>query len=119
VSVVPGEVLQIVSNVIGNAVRAMDGVGRIEVTLDVLADGKTRLSIADNGPGMPESVRQRATEPFVSGRAAGTGLGLSVVANIVRKWHGELEIRSAPGAGTVIAITLPATAIPALASAAQ
>jgi signal transduction histidine kinase len=119
VSVVSGEVLQIVSNVIGNAVRAMDGVGRIEVALDLLPDGKTRLIIADNGPGMPESVRLRATEPFVSGRAAGTGLGLSVVANIVRKWHGELEIRSAPGAGTVIAITLPATAMPALASAAQ
>jgi signal transduction histidine kinase len=110
--VVPGEMLQIVSNVLSNAVRAMEGRGRIEVTLALEAGGISRLTIADDGPGMPESVRQRATEPFVSGRAAGTGLGLAVVANIVHKWRGELEIRSTPGQGTTIAITVPASAAP-------
>jgi signal transduction histidine kinase len=111
--VVSGEVLQIVSNVLSNAVRAMEGSGSIDVTLGLEPGGITRLTFADNGPGMPESVRQRATEPFVSGRAMGTGLGLSVVANIVRKWRGELDIQSAPGAGTKITITVPAIAAPA------
>lgn len=108
VGVMPGEMLQVVSNLLGNAMRAMDGRGIIEVSLAVRADGGALFVFADNGPGMPEQVRRRATEPFVSGRASGTGLGLSIVANIVRKWQGELDIASAPGSGTRITITLPA-----------
>lgn len=105
-----GEMLQLVSNLISNAIRAMDGVGRIDVTLAPF-EGGARLTFRDDGPGMPEHIRRRATEPFVTGRNEGTGLGLSVVANIVRNWRGELDIRSMPGAGTAIIITLPAERI--------
>ncbi len=107
VAVNQGEMLQVASNLVSNAIRAMDGHGSIEVSLRV--DGRvTRLAFADNGPGMPEDVRRRATEPFVSGSPSGTGLGLSIVANIVRKWGGEIDIASAPQEGTRIVISIPA-----------
>ncbi|MFD1254120.1 Sporulation kinase E [Devosia equisanguinis] len=105
-AVPPGEMLQIVSNIIANAVRAMEGSGTIQVTL-ANEQGLSRLVFADDGPGMPEDLRRRATEPFVSGRAEGTGLGLAVVANIVRNWQGHFDIDSAPGAGTRVVITVP------------
>jgi PAS domain S-box-containing protein len=101
----PGEMLQVISNLLSNSIRAMDGVGRIDITLARDGDD-TLLTFADNGPGMPEHVRRRASEPFVTGRAEGTGLGLAVVANIVRNWRGELGIRSTPGAGTHIEIRI-------------
>jgi signal transduction histidine kinase len=105
--------LQVVSNLASNSIRAMDGRGAISVVLDSDRSGATRLSFTDDGPGMPEEIRQRATEPFVSGRKGGTGLGLSVVAGIVRKWGGDIDIASAPGRGTIITITLPPPVSPA------
>lgn len=107
-SVPPGEMLQVISNLLSNAIRAMDGAGEIAISLAEDADGATVLVFADNGPGMPEQIRQRASQPFVTGRADGTGLGLAVVANIVRNWKGELDIRSAPEQGTVISIRMEA-----------
>ncbi len=102
-SVPPGEMLQVISNLLSNSIRAMDGAGRIDVTLS--RDGDDALLVfADDGPGMPEHIRRRASEPFVTGRAEGTGLGLAVVANIVRNWRGELAVRSALGTGTSIEI---------------
>jgi PAS domain S-box-containing protein len=109
VSVSQGEMLQVISNLISNAIRAMDGRGSIEVALRVDNAGTTVLSVADTGPGMPESVRRRAIEPFVSGSAGGTGLGLSIVANIVRRWGGDIDIASAPQLGTRIIISIPAS----------
>lgn len=107
--VAPGAMLQVVSNLLSNAIRAMDGAGRIEMGLQ-RQGADIVLSVADDGPGMSEEVRRRATEPFFTGRRDGTGLGLSVVANIVRGWHGEMEIDSAPGAGTRIVIRLAGAA---------
>jgi len=105
IGVSPGEMLQVVSNLLSNAIRAMEGTGSIEVVLK--QDGAdTLLLFSDDGPGMPESIRRRASEPFVTGRPDGTGLGLAVVANIVRGWHGEVAIHSAPGSGTTIEIRL-------------
>lgn len=106
ISVPAGEMLQLVSNLLANAIRAMDGVGEVAVTL-AATEGGAVLTFADNGPGMPEDIRKRATEPFVTGRPDGTGLGLAVVANIVRNWRGEIEIGSTPGRGTSIVIRLP------------
>lgn len=104
--VVPlGEMLQVISNLLSNAIRAMDGKGELSVSLQTL-DGVVLMSFADNGPGMPEEVRRHATEPFVTGRAEGTGLGLAIVANIVHGWGGALEIASRSGAGTTISIRI-------------
>jgi signal transduction histidine kinase len=105
VKVRQGEMLQVTSNLVSNAIRAMEAGGAIDVSLRV--EGRqTTLTFADNGPGMSESILRRAAEPFVSGRPGGTGLGLSIVTNIVRKWGGEVEIYSRSGEGTRIVISI-------------
>ncbi len=115
-----GEMLQVVSNVVSNAIRAMKGAGRIDIGLRAAGPDIVELSFADDGPGMPEAIRRRATEPFVTGRSDGTGLGLSVVASIAAKWGGRVDIQSQQGQsqqgpsrrdkGTRVVLTLPRAA---------
>jgi PAS domain S-box-containing protein len=105
-----GEMLQIVSNVLSNSIRAMQGAGRIDIELRAAGPGAVEISFADDGPGMPEAIRRRATEPFVTGRANGTGLGLSIVASIAAKWGGKVDVQSSSGKGTRLVLTLPRAA---------
>lgn len=65
-----------------------------------------RLDITDNGPGIPESLRESIFYPMVSGRAGGTGLGLSISQDIIHQYHGLIECESVPGC-TVFSIFLP------------
>lgn len=69
------------------------------------------IAISDNGPGMPESVKQRAFEPFFTTKelGKGTGLGLSMVYGFARQLGGTATIESSPGRGTSVAIFLPRT----------
>jgi signal transduction histidine kinase len=103
--------MQVVSNLVGNAVQAGGGAGRIEVSLRREGAGSVVLRVVDEGPGMDEETRRRALEPFFSTKTltGGTGLGLSMVHGIVEGWGGALEINSSPGLGTEIVMRLPAT----------
>ena len=69
-----------------------------------------KLSVADNGPGMPEEVIQQAFDPFFTTKEVGkgTGLGLYVVHRIVDQYNGTISIRSNPGQGTRIEVQFPA-----------
>ena len=68
-----------------------------------------RLSVKDTGCGIPAEVRERLFEPFFTTKETGkgTGLGLSMVSEFVRRAGGHVEIDSAPGAGTTVALYLP------------
>ena len=67
------------------------------------------ISVSDNGPGMTEEVRRRATDPFFStrGDTGGTGLGLAMVESFVTRAEGSMSIYSEPGLGTTIRLRLP------------
>ena len=118
----PTMVEQIVMNLVVNARDAMPEGGRISIsTAEVghlgAASGEgakappgkyARLSVADTGAGMSDAIRQRIFEPFFTTKEAGTGtgLGLSTVEGIVQQHGGWIEVRSAPGRGSVFHVHL-------------
>jgi len=95
-------------NLLLNASEAAPQVGgKIEVTAGELA-GAITISVADNGPGIAESIRDRLFHPFVSyGKENGTGLGLAVVQKIVQDHGGEISVERTPHGTTVFRIVLP------------
>ena len=96
-------------NLLLNACEAAPPVGgTVEVTAAAVADSIT-ISVADNGPGIAESIRDRLFHPFVSyGKENGTGLGLAVVQKIVQDHGGEIFVERTVQCKTVFQIVLPA-----------
>jgi PAS domain S-box-containing protein len=111
----PGPIGQVLINLINNAwLHAFEGMasGVLEISAAPCADkpGEVCIVIADNGAGMSEEVQARLFEPFFSTKIGkgGTGLGMSIVEDIVTKTlGGNLELESSPGKGTRFVITLP------------
>jgi two-component system sensor kinase FixL len=101
------EMLQIVfQNILMNAAQAMEGQGRIEVTISH-ADGRCFIAIADRGPGMPEEVREKAFDAFFTTKHRGTGLGLPIARRVVEAHGGNIRIDVPPTGGTTISVYLP------------
>jgi len=104
------ELNQVWTNLIDNAIDAMEGSGTLTVRAeaDPDADG-VRISICDDGPGIPDEVRPHLFEPFYTTKppGKGTGLGLHIVHSVVANHGGRLEVDSAPGR-TCFVVTLPA-----------
>jgi PAS domain S-box-containing protein len=93
-------------NLIKNAVVAMPGGGKLTIKTSV-QDDAIRISVADTGIGIPDENLTKIFEPYFTTRAAGTGLGLTMVFKIVREHHGEIIVNSTPGEGSIFTITLP------------
>jgi signal transduction histidine kinase len=120
VKVFPGEMRQVFSNLIGNALDAMNGPGKLVLSIDQTRNwsadsgNAVRVMVCDSGPGVPEEVRDKLMEPFVTSKGEkGTGLGLWVCRGIVEKYHGHLRYRTSTRAGhtgTCFSIVLPASA---------
>ncbi|MDB5540650.1 MAG: hypothetical protein JWQ89_2377 [Devosia sp.] len=103
-----GELNQVWTNLIDNAIQAMDGKGRLELAARRLG-GEVEVRIADSGPGIPPEVAARVFEPFFTTKAQGigTGLGLHIAHNIVVNRHGgRIDFSSKPGR-TEFRIVLP------------
>ena len=96
-----GELNQVWTNLIDNAVDAMEVNGRGQLTIRTLKDHNfARISVIDDGPGIPESIRPNIFDPFFTtkGIGKGTGLGLDVVTRIVQgQHHGSVKVNSVPG----------------------
>jgi signal transduction histidine kinase len=110
VPVYAGELNQVWTNLIDNAVQAMDGHGTLTVRTSVDGD-RVRVEIGDTGPGVPESLRRRIFEPFFTTKPVGqgTGLGLDISYRIVVGRHGgDLTVESQPG-DTRFVVRLPLT----------
>jgi len=110
------ELNQVWTNLIDNAVSAMDGTGTLTVRTRLDQDRKQAvIEFGDTGPGVPEEIRSRIFEPFFTTKPVGqgTGLGLDISWRIVvNKHHGDLKVESVPG-DTRFEVRLPlATAEP-------
>jgi PAS domain S-box-containing protein len=106
------ELLQIVfSNLLLNAAQAMNGEGRVIVSIEG-RDGFCDVRVRDTGPGMPPDVRERMFEPFFTTKHRGTGLGLSTAKRLVDLHNGHLRAECPPDGGTIVTVTLPASRIP-------
>jgi signal transduction histidine kinase len=108
IEAIPGELNQVWTNLIDNAIDAIDGQGTIRVSTRP-DDDHVVVEVADSGPGMPPEVRARAFEPFFTTKdvGKGTGLGLDISRRIVvDRHHGEILITSRPGE-TIVAVRLP------------
>jgi len=101
------ELNQVWTNIIDNAIDAMDGKGVLRVRT-FRDDGCVVVEIGDNGPGIPEDVQAHIFEPFFTtkGVGQGTGLGLDTVQRIVRKHNGSINVESKPG-DTRFQVALP------------
>src|SRR3546814_17713919 len=91
-------------NIVKNAVEAIeedakksehDGSGEIDALLDTGSSGEIRITITDNGIGLPEA-RDAIAEPYMTTRQGGTGLGLAIVKKIVEQHYGELDFADNP-----------------------
>jgi two-component system, NtrC family, nitrogen regulation sensor histidine kinase GlnL len=109
------QLIQAVLNIARNAAQAMGGEGEIVLRTRslrqvTLAKKRYRLAmeikVIDNGPGIPEEIRERMFYPLVSGREGGSGLGLTIAQNFIQHHHGTINCVSRPG-HTVFTMNLP------------
>jgi PAS domain S-box-containing protein len=116
----PGQINQVVNNLVVNAVQAMPGGGNLRIicenihytdeeTLPLGSGRYVRISVEDSGVGIPEEIRQKIFDPYFTTKPYGTGLGLATTYSIVRNHGGHITVASTPGKGTSFIIYLPAS----------
>jgi two-component system, NtrC family, sensor kinase len=104
----PDELNQVWTNLVHNALQAMDHKGTLSVGLRREGDA-VAVSIGDTGCGIPEDIRGRIFDAFFTTKPAGegTGLGLDIVRKIIDKHQGRIEVESEVGRGTTFTVRLP------------
>ena len=119
-----GQISQVIQNIVINADQAMPAGGHVTIgtmnvtispenrSLPLRAGRYVKISIADNGPGMPAEVLKKIFEPYFTTKEKGSGLGLTTSFAILRKHDGHLAVDSAPGKGTAFHLYLPAAEVP-------
>ena len=113
---VAGEIRQLITNPLSNSIDAVGSGGLIRIRVDATClhpnqPPRVRIAVADSGPGIPPSVRPKIFEPFFTTKTdVGTGLGLWVCANIVKRHQGSIRVKSSTISGkswTVFSVVLP------------
>jgi signal transduction histidine kinase len=100
---------QAVLNVVQNGAQAMEQGGKLEVTLE--EDRKTALlRIADEGPGIPEEIREKIFDLYFTTKSGGSGIGLAMAYRILQFHHGSIEVKSKEGRGTEFLLRIPLAA---------
>jgi signal transduction histidine kinase len=105
----PGDLEQMLDNVLANALEAVPDEGRVLVRL-ARDDDRVLLSVIDNGPGMAERAKQAAFHRFANLEARGHGLGLAIVHRLVTADGGAVRLVDTPGGGLTVEFELPAEA---------
>ncbi len=101
------QIYQVILNLVINALQALPAGGHIALRTLPAESGLAGFGVADDGPGLPDDVRNRLFQPFASGREGGTGLGLAFVDRVVKTHRGSVSVRSAAGSGTEFTVRLP------------
>jgi signal transduction histidine kinase len=102
-------ILQVLNNLIANAIKFTPAGGRIRVECEHSND-MAKISVTDNGPGIPPELLETVFERFAQGSdpgRRGLGLGLYISRNLIEAQHGRIWAESAPGKGTTVSFTLP------------
>ncbi len=104
----PQQLNQVFANILVNAVQAITNKGEISIKTGLL-NGRIEITISDTGSGIPKENISRIFEPFFTTKEVGkgTGLGLNVAYNIIKKHNGEITLKSKEGHGSSFIITLP------------
>jgi signal transduction histidine kinase len=99
IPMVRSQIIQLVINLIHNAQQALGDRGGTIMVATSQADGRTHLSIEDDGPGVPEEMRTQIFTPFFTTKGNGTGLGLAIAAQIARNHGGDIRCDRSPQLG--------------------
>jgi signal transduction histidine kinase len=101
------ELNQVWTNIIHNAIQAMEGKGELKISA-IAENGGVWVKINDNGPGIPEEIKEKIFEPFFTTKkqGEGSGLGLDICKKIIQKHQGNISFESRPGS-TTFAVYLP------------
>jgi signal transduction histidine kinase len=111
------QLLRALHNVVNNAIDAVESdSGTVHITCTEDIKGWVRVNVADNGCGMPQDVLDNMFEPYYTtkGKNKGTGLGTVITRKIMQEHGGRIEVSSAPGMGTTIALILPLQKAPSV-----
>ncbi len=100
------QIYQVLVNVVGNALHAMPRGGELTIRLRSIP-GAIELSVRDTGVGMSSDVRAKIFEPFFTTKPSGSGLGLTIAAQIIRDHNGEIRVESREGEGTIVILRIP------------
>src|SRR5712692_3276399 len=115
----PGQLQQVLMNLMGNAQQALEQQGRggtIRIRTKRIRERRVLLEVEDDGPGIPQAIQARIFDPFFTTKPAGigTGLGLAIVLSVVREHGGQVHVSSPPQGGAVFQVELPAASEMAL-----
>ncbi len=104
------QIQQVLINLMRNAMEAMRDSGRRELIVRTLPDGPDRVAVevADTGPGISDEIAARLFQPFVTTKASGMGIGLSISRRIVEAHGGKISVRRNENGGTTFRFSLPA-----------
>ncbi|MEO1352320.1 MAG: ATP-binding protein [Cyanobacteria bacterium J06635_15] len=109
----PAQLNQVFTNIVANAIDAMDEVNcepkKLTITTRAIADGQVQVSFRDTGAGITAKMKQKIFDPFFTTKAVGkgTGLGLGICYQIIQKHFGHIEVVSEAGQGAEFIVTLP------------
>ena len=99
-------VKQAVLNVMLNGIQAMTHGGKLSVSLS-RKNGSAITEIKDEGPGIPDDVREKIFTLYFTTKKSGTGIGLAMTYRVMQLHHGTVDFRSAPGQGATFDLSLP------------
>ena len=102
------QLIRVITNLVKNAIQAMNEVHSPRILVTVASEGnQVKISVADNGVGIADEVKEKIFEPKFTTKTSGMGLGLGMVKNIVENYHGTIDFTSQVEKGTVFTVKFP------------